>query len=176
MLRENRHPEQSFPEEGSPVRESALSEQQPDQTGNSEQPGTAPAPRLVLDTDCLVAAAYAPGSASQHVLEACLQGRVVALVSPDLRQEYEYILSRAVRGRDFGPTFRQFLAGADLVCPAETPRVVPDDPADDKLVAAALAGRADALVTNDRHLLRLDPHGDLRILRPAEFVRLWLSG
>lgn len=132
-------------------------------------------PRIVLDTDCLVAAAYAEGSASRRVLEACLRRQVVALVSPDLQREYEHVVRRAVRGRDFGETLQQFLAQAEQVHPAETPRVVPDDPADDKLVAAALAGRAGAIVTNDRHLLGLDPHGELRILRPTEFVRLWMK-
>ena len=53
------------------------------------------------------------------------------------------------------------------------PRVVPDDPGDDKLLALALAAHADAVLTNDRHLLGLDPYGPVRILRPAEFVRLW---
>lgn len=151
-----------------------MAERQPDQTGNVARPATGPLPRIVLDTDCLVAAAYAEGSASRRVLEACLRGEVVALVSPDLQHEYEYILGRAVRGRDFGGTLRQFLAKAERVHPSETPRVVPDDPADDKLVAAALAGRAAALVTNDRHLLGLDPHDELRVVRPTEFVRLWI--
>ncbi len=102
----------------------------------------------------------------------CLRGEIVALVSPDLRREYEYVLSRAVRGRDFPRKLQQFLARAEQVHPAETPRVVPDDVDDDKLVAAALAGRAGAMVINDRHLLGLDPYGELRIVRPAEFVRL----
>jgi predicted nucleic acid-binding protein len=51
--------------------------------------------------------------------------------------------------------------------------VVPEDPEDDKLVAVGLAADADALITNDRHLLTLDPQGPLRILRPAAFVHLW---
>jgi len=82
---------------------------------------------------------------------------------------------RAVRGRDFSDLFRRFLEHAEVVEPVETPRVVPDDPDDDKLVAAALAGFADAIVTNDHHLLGLHPYGQLRIVRPAEFVRQWLG-
>jgi predicted nucleic acid-binding protein len=49
--------------------------------------------------------------------------------------------------------------------------VVPDDPGDDKLVAAALAAGA-ALVTNDGHLLALAGHEGLEVVRPAD-VRAW---
>jgi predicted nucleic acid-binding protein len=52
---------------------------------------------------------------------------------------------------------------------------VPDDPDDDKFLAAALAGPADWLVTNDRHLLALDPHGTLRIVPSGRFVELVLG-
>jgi predicted nucleic acid-binding protein len=45
--------------------------------------------------------------------------------------------------------------------------VVPDDPEDDKLVAAALAAGA-ALVTNDAHLLALAGHEGLEVVRPAD--------
>jgi hypothetical protein len=38
-----------------------------------------------------------------------------------------------------------------------------------------MAGFADAIVTNDHHLPRLDPFGQLRIVRPAEVVGLWLG-
>ena len=48
---------------------------------------------------------------------------------------------------------------------------VPDDPEDDKLIAAALGGNAGVIITNDHHLLDLDPYGQIRILRPADFVR-----
>jgi putative PIN family toxin of toxin-antitoxin system len=132
-------------------------------------------PRVVLDTDTLVAAAYAERSASRQMLEGCLRREVQAVISPALLREYQYIVSRAVRGRDFGDLFRRFLEQAEVVEPVETPRVVPEDADDDKLVAAALSGAAAAIVTNDHHLLSLDPYGQLRIVRPAEFVRLWLG-
>ncbi len=130
-------------------------------------------PRVVLDTNVLVGGAYAEGSASRRVIEACLNGELTAVLSPALRREYEQILRQAVRVRGFDGALRQLLDEAEIVEPERTPRVVPDDPEDDKLVAVAVAAGAAALITNDRHLLALDPHGPVRIVRPAEFVRLW---
>ena len=53
----------------------------------------------------------------------------------------------------------------------QPPRVVPDDPGDDKLVAVALAAGA-VLVSNDGHLLALAGHEGLEVVRPAG-VRAW---
>jgi hypothetical protein len=44
--------------------------------------------------------------------------------------------------------------------------VVPDDPEDDKLVAALAAGAA--LVSNDGHLLAFAGHEGLEVVRPAD--------
>ncbi len=44
------------------------------------------------------------------------------------------------------------------------------DPADDKDIAAAIEGRADAIVTGDRHLLELGMHEGVRIVAPREFL------
>jgi uncharacterized protein len=139
----------------------------PDQSPNPA------APRVVLDTNVLVGAAYAEASASRRIVEACLNGDLIAVLSPALRREYEQILRQAVRVRGFDDALRRLLDEAEIVEPQRTPRVVPDDPDDDKLVAVAVAAGTSALITNDRHLLTLDPHGPVRIVRPAEFVRLW---
>jgi predicted nucleic acid-binding protein len=122
--------------------------------------------RVVLDTNVLVAASYNPGSASRRVVEACLTGDLTAVLSPALRREDEYILPRAARGRPYLERLRRLLDGVEVVEPARTPRVVPDDPEDDKLVAAALAAGA-VLVTNDAHLLALAGHEGLQVVRPA---------
>jgi predicted nucleic acid-binding protein len=98
--------------------------------------------RVVLDTNVLVAAAYNPRSASRRVVEACLGGGLTAVVSSALRREYEFILARAARGRPYLERIHQLLDRAEVVEPAQTPRVVPDDPGDDKLVAAARAAGA----------------------------------
>jgi len=45
------------------------------------------------------------------------------------------------------------------------------DPGDDKVVAAALAGRVDFLVTLDRHLLDLAGLPGVLVVRPGDFLR-----
>jgi predicted nucleic acid-binding protein len=124
-------------------------------------------PRVVLDTNVLVAAAYRPGSASRRVVEACLGGRLAAVLSPALRRECESVLARAARGLPYTEQLHRLLGGAEVVEPGQAPRVVPDDPGDDKLVAAARVAGA-ALVTSDAHLLSVARREGLQAVRPAE--------
>ena len=130
---------------------------------------------IVLDTNVLVAAAYAPESASRRIVESGLRGDLVLTISRDLVAEYQFILRRAVRRREYQQRLQKLLRQAVLVHPTSTPRVVPGDPDDDKFLAAAVAAAAVALVTNDHHLLSLDPYQGVRVIRPAAFVELFLE-
>ena len=126
--------------------------------------------RIVLDTNVLVAAAYAESSASRRIIEACLCDELIAVASPAVKNEYEFILARAVRKPDYEGRLAELLEGMELVEPDEPRRVVIEDADDDKFLAAALAGRAEWIVTNDRHLLQHDPYHDIRIVRSGAFA------
>ena len=56
--------------------------------------------------------------------------------------------------------------------PSRVVRAVPDDPDDDHLLAAALEGRAAFLVTSDQHVLSLGEYEGVRIVTPAEFLKI----
>ncbi|MGE3807174.1 MAG: putative toxin-antitoxin system toxin component, PIN family [Gemmataceae bacterium] len=125
--------------------------------------------RIVLDTNILVGSAYAPGSASRRLVDACLAGELCLVLSPALMSEYDFILARAVRRPGLDEIWQRLKAGALLAEPVEVPRLVPEDPDDDKLLATARAGAATALITSDHHLLRLDPYEGIRIMRPGPY-------
>jgi putative PIN family toxin of toxin-antitoxin system len=131
--------------------------------------------RIVLDTNVLVAAAYAQASASRRIVQACLQGELVAVASPAVKCEYESILARAVRRPGYERQLADLLERMELVEPGDVPRVVPEDPEDDKFLAAAAAGRAGWIITNDQHLLAISTYRQIQILPPSTFAAQLLS-
>lgn len=65
------------------------------------------------------------------------------------------------------------LEDADIQVDIGVPeRAVPADPDDDVVVATAIAGNADFIVSGDRHLLELGEHAGIRIISPAMLLVL----
>lgn len=89
-----------------------------------------------------------------------------ALLSPRLADRYGISTSDA-------EAFSRRLSEEGLLVddPKDPPRVVPDDPNDDYLVALALASGSGFLVTRDRHFEKVDV-ADLRVIWPGEAVGL----
>jgi uncharacterized protein len=127
-------------------------------------------PRAVVDTNVFIGSAWNATSASRRIVEACRSGALTLVISSAIRREYDRIIPRAVRRQDELGRIEDALSRAQMVEPEEQPRVVPGDPDDDKFVAAALAGSAETLITNDDHLLALSEYRGVRILRPGSFL------
>ena len=123
-----------------------------------------------MDTNVLIAAAYNPGSASARIVILCRDGSLTLVVSPDIEREYDLILDRALHGKANRQAIDAAIDRAELYFPEKTPRVVAADPADDMLLAAAVEGDADVLVTNDAEVLKVGEYRGVIVLRPAEFM------
>jgi predicted nucleic acid-binding protein len=53
---------------------------------------------------------------------------------------------------------------------ADTSGVIPDDPDDERILACAIDGRADLIVSGDRHLLDLESYADIPIITVRDFL------
>ncbi len=134
--------------------------------------------RLVLDTNVVVSGLIW-GGPPRRLLDAARGGLIVLFSSGALLNELESVLERdkfaaLLASRDVTPAFLMQRYGmlATLVRPVRTGRIVRADSDDDHVLATALSARADAVETGDGHLLELDPWQGIRILVPAEVLRL----
>lgn len=65
---------------------------------------------------------------------------------------------------------------ASIVQPTFTLEVVARDPDDDRILECAVEGRADLIVSGDRHLTELRAFQGIAIVRPADFLRMLQHG
>jgi putative PIN family toxin of toxin-antitoxin system len=136
-----------------------------------------PKPRVVLDTNVLVSALVPSSGAPAEILRRIEAGRIDWLVSPSVRREIELVLAKddlrgpGVVSADAKARLRWLLQERAIVVP-NTPlrRPVCEHEADDKFLAAAVAGRAHCLVSDDRHLLRLHRFRSIKILSSSRFL------
>lgn len=133
--------------------------------------------RVVIDSSVVVAALATPNpeSASRVVLAAVAAGLVDLVITDELEAEYRRAVEYQQVRRYAAKVDRQgfvdaIVATAERVEAGSAAGAVPADPGDDKVVAAALAGRADFLVSLDRHLLDLAGPPGILVVRPGDFL------
>jgi uncharacterized protein len=134
--------------------------------------------KLVTDTNVVVSGLLWLGTPGR-LLEAAATGQVTLYTSPALIAELSATLAYdklALRVQRSGLTHREllqrYLNVAILVQPTAVPRVVPNDPDDDHVLACVLAAHANLIVSGDRkHLLLLGSNEGIPIVTPAEVLR-----
>ncbi len=131
--------------------------------------------RVVLDTNVFISAAIAPGGSPDQILKmALLHQEYTMVVSPALLQELVLVSKR----HNFHPNAmsRQELLQrvrnkAEMVIPQEQLHIIQDDPSDNRVLEAALAGKANYIVTGDKkHLLPLKEFRGIKIISPRDFL------
>lgn len=134
--------------------------------------------RLVLDTNTVLSGLLWQGTPGQ-LIEAAEAGRIELAASTALLAELQGVLARpkfaaplAERGVRASDLFDGYAALIVHVTPEAIPRVVPNDPDDDQVLACALAAQADAVVSGDRDLLDLKNFRGIPILTATRAVRL----
>jgi putative PIN family toxin of toxin-antitoxin system len=149
--------------------------------GSQDKVMTAPlhdAPRIVLDSN-VVLDWMLFGNPSAGPLAEAIRARTVRwIATPAMRQELEHVLTRSRFGRwPVSPSgiFEAWDAWAEMVQvpSASTPTLRCSDPDDQKFIDLAIEGRAAALISRDKALLRLARRAaqrSLKILSPAAWA------
>jgi len=134
----------------------------------------------VFDTNVVIAGLLWAGPPSSLLMRATERRDLVLVTTPALLAELGDTLALARFRRriaDAAISIEQLVAtyrdATGLVTPHDVPRVVTDDVDDDHVIAAAVAARAQCIVTGDRsHLLPIGTHGEIAIITPRQCLDL----
>jgi putative PIN family toxin of toxin-antitoxin system len=132
--------------------------------------------KVVLDTNILISGIIGSGYSAQ-ILDAVRKEELRLVTSFHLLEEFSDVISRRHIARkypkaaenaesllDYLRTFAEFKPGIPDVKQTSTDRD------DDFVLACAVDGKADYIVSGDPHLLELKSFRGTRILTPREFV------
>jgi len=135
--------------------------------------------RIVLDTNVLVSAILSPRSNSAHIMKLVLEGVVNLVISHDILDEaYRVVrypkLVRLMKKNGVAPEdvdfFLERLSAIAVVTRGELKLdVIQDDPSDNMILACAVEGEADFIISGDHHLTDLKEFQGIQILSPAAF-------
>jgi putative PIN family toxin of toxin-antitoxin system len=108
------------------------------------------------------------------LIDAAVAGHIELASSPALLAELQGVLSRqkfakqlAKRGITVADVFDGYAALVLIVVPAVIAPTITRDPADDQVLAAALAAKVDLIVSGDVHVLELKSFQNIEIVTAA---------
>ena len=133
--------------------------------------------KAVLDVNVLVSGFVAPHGTLTEILGAWSNGQFELVSSEHVLRgcgrawRKPYFRSRYTEG-EIEATLAILRSDAVIVIPVSTVHGVADDLEDDLVLATAVAGRADALVTGDKALLGLGSFQGCTIVSPRAFLLL----
>jgi len=134
--------------------------------------------RVVLDTNVIVSGTFWTGP-SFAILELADSGKIGVITSLPIIREYQDVIGRSEildkttqsQRKTAGDTVRKLLTKAEVVEPRHEIYAVKDDPDDNKIIETAVAGKAEYIITQDKHLLFLKNYANIQIMTPENFLK-----
>jgi putative PIN family toxin of toxin-antitoxin system len=131
--------------------------------------------RAVLDTNVYISAFQYPKGRNSVLWRAARDRRYSLLVSPAIIREMARVLRDDFSWQEEGieTLVRRVadVAGAGVVATRTRVRAVVADLDDDRILECAVDGKADLIVSNDRHLLNLKEYAGIPIVAGVDFRR-----
>ncbi|TAL54982.1 MAG: putative toxin-antitoxin system toxin component, PIN family [Nanoarchaeota archaeon] len=133
--------------------------------------------RVVLDTNVFISGIFWNGD-SRWIISAWKTGSFQLVASKEIISEITRVLKdfKIKMPDNMIKNWVSLIESNSLVVePKEKIRAVKDDPKDDMFIEAAVTGKAEFIVSKDKHLLKLKEFRKIKIIRPAEFKEVRIN-
>lgn len=131
--------------------------------------------RVVLDTNIYISLYISPHGTLKQITDAIAKKKFITITSPVIFNEISQTLENKflVPQKDIARLLKFLAHTSEVVVPTNIEKVIVHDPDDDHIIACAVKGSADLIVTgNTKHFRKLKQYKNISIVTPAEFVRM----
>ena len=133
--------------------------------------------RVVLDTNIWLSGIFWQGN-PYKIIKLSEQRKIEILITKEILEEIIYILNREEKFQKFiedrklsmENLIRAILSIANLIETKSKIIFIKEDPNDNKFLEAAIDGKAEYIISGDRHLLDITQFDKIRIVKAKEFL------
>ncbi len=128
-------------------------------------------PIVVLDTNIFISAVFWKGKPYKIVNKAVNQ-EIIVFISEEIIKEVRKVLARdfALEKQEIDNIIDSVAYFTHFIETKEKVNVVKEDPDDDKIIECALACEAEFIVSQNKHLLKLNKFRNIKIVSPEKFL------
>lgn len=129
--------------------------------------------KLVLDTNIYISAILFGGK-PETIRKLSKEGKITVLISEAILKEITEVLRIKFRFENWqiSQTINEIREFTTLITPRKTFFIIKEDPADNRILECAQEGKAQYIISGDKHLLTLKKFQKIEILSPVEFLKL----
>ena len=135
--------------------------------------------KCVIDTNVIISAILNPKGIPGKIVEAWFKHEFLAVTSEFLLQELQRVLHyrhiqriKLISEKEINKFVRDIINTSQLIEVSSVIDVVRKDTADNQVLAAALDGQVNFIVSGNHHLLDLGHFRGIKIVKPIEFFNI----
>lgn len=128
--------------------------------------------KVVIDTNALIDGSDDFYHYAARILDLVIAGNIAAYVNHGTLRENQLLVSRKVYDEAYLRKLEYFFGALNIVRTTERIQACEDEE-DNKILEAAVAAKADYIITSDRHLLDMEKFRGIKMVRPNEFWSIY---
>jgi putative PIN family toxin of toxin-antitoxin system len=131
--------------------------------------------KAVIDTNLLIAAFFNKYSASSKILRKAERGNIKVLWTESIKREAKRILDNIHASQEFRDFLeKEIFRKENRIKNPPKIEIIKEDVEDNKFLSCAKKGKADIIISNDRHLLKIKDFKGIPILTSTQALK-WKS-
>lgn len=131
--------------------------------------------KVVYDTNVFISGIFWEGNFCAQIIDLWRKGKITLVSSVKIVEELVKTLKSFKIQMDEGmiKSWKDLIVkNSIMVEPTEKFEIIKEDFADNKFLEAAIAGNAEYIVSQDKHLLNLKEFQEIKIVKPEEFLKI----